>query len=116
MHLEKRGNPRIDFGILVHHNHKRRMTMDISEQGCFIRKDEQVKDMVLEPVGKEISFSLDIPTADNYIDVTGIVVHHGKNGEGMGICFKKIDERAKEFIGMYLSDYLQEVFFHEPTS
>ncbi len=37
MHLEKRSNPRIDFGILVHHNHKRRMTMDISEQGCFIK-------------------------------------------------------------------------------
>ena len=26
MHLEKRNNQRIDFGILVHYNHKRRMT------------------------------------------------------------------------------------------
>ena len=116
MQLEKRSNLRLDFGILVHHNHKRRMTMDISKQGCFIRKDEQVKDMVLEPVGKEISFSLDIPTADDYIDVTGTVVHHGKDEVGIGIWFKRIDERDKEFIRKYLSDYLQEVFFHEPTS
>jgi len=106
MHLEKRSNPRLDFGIVVHHNHNRRMTRDISEQGCFIRKDEQVKDMVLEPVGKEISFSLDIPTADDYIDITGTVMHHGTNDDGMGIWFKRIDERAKEFIRMFVSDCL----------
>ena len=87
MHLEKRSNPRFDFGILVHHNHKRRMTINISEQGCFIRKDEQDNNMVLEPVGKEISFSLDIPTADDYIDVTGEIMHHGTNEDGMGIWF-----------------------------
>ena len=106
MHLEKRSNPRLDFGIVVHHNHNRRMTIDISEQGCFIRKDEQVKDMVLEPVGKEISFSLDIPTADDYIDITGTVMHHGTNDDGIGIWFKRIDERAKEFIRMFVSDCL----------
>ncbi len=80
--------------------------MDISEQGCFIRKDEQDKDMVLEPVGKEISFSLDIPTADDYINVTGTVVHHGDNEDGMGILFKRIDNRSKEFIKMFVRDYL----------
>ena len=103
MHLEKRSNPGLDFGIVVHHNHNRRMTIDISEQGCFIRKDEQVKDMVLEPVGKEISFSLDIP---DYIDITGTVMHHGTNDDGMGIWFKRIDDRAKEFIRMFVSDCL----------
>ena len=116
MLTDKRSNQRIDWGILVHHNHKRMMTRDISEQGCFIKKCEWDKDMTLLPIGSEVEFSFDFLNTVNYIDVTGIVVHHGKNGEGMGICFKKIDERVKEFIGMYLSDYLQEVFFHEPTS
>lgn len=46
MHLEKRKNSRLDWGIVVLNDHNRRMTRDISEQGCFIRKDEQVKDMV----------------------------------------------------------------------
>jgi hypothetical protein len=30
MQLEKRKHPRLDFGIVVIHNHKRRMTKDIS--------------------------------------------------------------------------------------
>ena len=33
----------------------------------------------------------------------GVVVNHGTNEDGMGICFKGIDERAKEFIGMFVS-------------
>jgi hypothetical protein len=115
MQVEKRIKQRLDFGIVVHHNHTRRMTGDISEQGCFIKKERWDTDMTLLPIGSEIEFSFDFLNTDNCIDVTGIVVHHGKNGEGMGIWFKKIDERVKEFIGMYLSDYLQEVFFHEPT-
>ena len=116
MHLEKRKKPRLDWSIVVHHNRKSMMTRDISEQGCFIRKERWNEDITLLPIGSEIEFSFDFLNTDSYIDVTGIVVHHGKNGEGMGIWFKKIDERAKEFIGMHLSNYLQEVFFHEPTS
>jgi len=95
MRIEKRSNPRIDFGILVHHNHKRRTTGDISEQGCFIKKERWDKDMTLLPIGSEIEFSFDFLNTENYIDVTGTVIHHGKNGEGMGIWFKKIDEKAK---------------------
>ena len=106
MQIEKRSNPRLDWGILIHHNHHRRMTRDISERGCFIRKDERAKDMVLEPVGKEISFALDIPTADDYIYITGTIVHHGTNEDGMGIWFRRIDKRNKEFIRGFVRDYL----------
>ena len=105
MRLVKRRNPRLYWGIVVHHNHKRMMTRDISVEGCFIRKDEWEKDMVLEPIGKDISFSLDILTADDYIDVTGTVVHHGANEDGMGIWFRRIDDRAKEFIRVFVRDY-----------
>jgi hypothetical protein len=35
----------------------------------------------------------------------GVVVHHG-NEDGMGIWFKRIDERSKEFIRMFVRDYL----------
>jgi len=93
--IEKRKNPRLDFGIVVHHNPKRRMTRDSSEEGCFIKKDEWVKDMTLLPIGTAIDFSLDFINADDNIAVTGTVVHHGDRENGVGICFKRIDERVK---------------------
>ena len=104
MQIEKRKKPRLDWGILIHHNHKRRMTGDISEQGCFIKKERWDKDMTLLPIGSEIEFSFDFLNI-NYIDVTGTVVHHGVNGNGMGIWFKRIEDRDKEFIKMFVSDY-----------
>jgi len=30
----------------------------------------------------EIDFSFDFPTTNKYIDVRGVVIHHGKNEEG----------------------------------
>ena len=81
MQSEKRKNLRLDFGVVIIHNHKQGMT-------------------------KDISFSFDFPNTDNYIDVKGTIIHH-VNDDGMGIWFKRIDDRAKDFIGMFVSDYLQ---------
>ena len=105
MHLEKRKKPRLDWGILIHHNHKRRMTGDLSTEGCFIKKREWDKDMTLLPIGSKIDFSFKFLNEDYYIDVTGKVVHHGTNEDGMGIWFKRIDERSKEFIRGFVKDY-----------
>ncbi len=98
---DKRQNPRLGFGITVIHNHKRGMTKDISLNGTFIKTDEQL----LSPIGSEISFSFDFLNTRSYIDVKGAVIHHGNN-DGMGIWFKKIDERSKEFIRKFILDYL----------
>ena len=105
MYLEKRSNQRIDFGILVHHNHKRRMTIDLSPEGCFIKKRSWDRDMELLPIGSEIDLSLEFLNT-NYIDVTGTVVHHGDNDDGMGVWFKRIADRDKEFIREFVRDYL----------
>ena len=80
MQSEKRKNLRLDFGVVIIHNHKQGMT-------------------------KDISFSFDFPNTDNYIDVEGTVIHHG-NDDGMGIWFKKIDKRSKEFMRKFILDYL----------
>ena len=105
--MEKRRNPRIDFGITVIRDGKREMTKDISANGTFIIMDEPPDQTPLLPVGSDVSFSFDFPTARRYIDVEGTVVHHGKNDDGMGIWFKRIDERNREFIKMFIVDYLK---------
>ena len=104
MHLDKRSNPRLDFGISVYCNGRRAMTKDISTSGVFIRKDEHNKQ--LAPIGSDINLSFDFPTTMDAIDAIGTIVHHGAHADGMGIWFKKIDERAKEFIRMFVSDHL----------
>ena len=107
MPIEKRKNPRIDFGISVIHDGRRGMTKDISDCGAFIIMDERPEHTPLLPVGSEVSFSIDFPNAKSNIDVEGTVVHHGESGDGMGIWFKRIDERSKEFIRMFIVDYLK---------
>ncbi len=103
---DKRKNPRLDFVIVVFHDGKRRRTKDISLNGTFIKKEQWDKDVELAPIGSEIDFSFEFPHRSRYIDVKGVVVHHGKNDDGMGIWFKKIEERNKEFIKRFILDYL----------
>ena len=61
--------------------------------------------MTLLPIGSEIDFSFEFFNEDDYIDVTGEVVHHGTNDDGMGIWFKRIEDRDKEFIRGFMRDY-----------
>jgi len=46
------------------------------------------------------------PIQKGILDVKGVVVHHGKNNDGMGIWFMKIDKRNKELIRRFILDYL----------
>ena len=59
--------------ILVHHNHKRRMSKDISINVTFIKKEQWDKDVELAPIGSKIDFSFDFPNRSRYIDVKGVV-------------------------------------------
>ena len=106
MFEDKRKNPRLDFGIVVHHNHKRRMTKDISINGTFIKKERRDIYWELAPIGSKINFSFYFPNTTRHIDVKGTVIHQGKDYDGMGIRFKKIEERNKEFIRKFILDYL----------
>lgn len=103
MQEDKRKDPRLDFGIAVIHDRKLKMAKDISLNGTFIRSDEQSP---LLPIGSDISFSFDFPNKKRNIEVKGVVVHHGNKDDGMGIWFKKIDERSKEFISKLILDNL----------
>ncbi len=95
----KRKNPRLDFGIAVFHNGKKCITKDISCNGAFIKRNEQ---LLLTEIGSEISFSLDFPEAKKHIDIKGVIVHHGKNDDGIGVWFKKMEERSQSFIRKFV--------------
>jgi len=100
----KRKNQRLDFGIAVLHNGKKSITKDISVNGAFIKSNDQ---LVLTEIGSEISFSLDFTEAKKHIDINGVIVHHGKNDDGMGIWFKKMEERSISFIRKFVFDRMQ---------
>ncbi len=96
-----RKDPRLKFEIKVFYDGVHGKTKDISVNGTFIKSSRQSQ---LQPIGSDISLSLDFPSVQYFIDVTGIVVHHGRE-DGIGIWFKKIDERKKEFIRKFLSEH-----------
>ncbi len=100
---DKRENTRLNLGITVFHDGDYGRTKDISIDGTFIKENKQSQ---LQPVGSEISLSFDFPSRVRYIKAKGVVVHHGKDDDGIGIWFKKIDERNKEFIRRFILDYL----------
>jgi len=103
MKEDKRKNPRLNVGITVFYGGGYRRTKDISVDGTFIKGNGQSR---LQPVGSDISVSFDFPDRMRLIKANGVVVHQGNNNDGMGIAFKRIRERHKEFIRRFISDYL----------
>jgi hypothetical protein len=69
----------------------------------FIKRNEQFH---LQPVGSEISLDFDFPSRARLMPTKGIVMHHGTDGEGMGISLIKIKERHKEFLKNFVASYL----------
>ena len=104
MKEDKRTTPRLNIGIAVFYDGDYRRTKDISINGTFIKGNGQSR---LQPVGSDISLSFDFPDRMRLMKANGVVVHHGNNSEdGMGISFKRIKERHKEFIKRFISDCL----------
>ena len=95
-HIRK--DPRLKLIIQVFYDGMQGKTKDISINGTFIKSGRQSN---LQPVGSDISLTLEFPGARNLTGVTGTVVHHGRE-DGIGVWFKKIDERKKEFIRKFL--------------
>ena len=103
MKEDKRKTPRLNVGITVFYDGGYGRTKDISINGTFIKGNGQSR---LQPVGSDISVSFDFPDRMRLIKANGVVVHQGNNNDGMGIAFKRIRERHKEFIRRFISDYL----------
>jgi len=103
MKEDKRKNPRLNVGITVFYDGGYRRTKDISIDGTFIKGNGQPR---LQPVGSDISLSFDFPDRMRLIKANGVVVHQGNNNDGMGIAFKRIRVRHREFIRRFISDYL----------
>ena len=84
---EKRNQQRVALEVRIadKDNHISGFTKNISTGGCFMKKPE---DFDLLPIGSKAPFFLEIPGGYAYTEIVGIVTHHGKNGDGMGICFK----------------------------
>ena len=103
MKEDNRKNPRLNVGITIFYDGGYGRTKDISINGTFIKGNGQSR---LQPVGSDISVSFDFPDRMRLIKANGVVVHQGNNNDGMGIAFKRIRERHKEFIRRFISDYL----------
>ena len=104
MKEDKRKNPRLNVGITIFYDGGYGRTKDISIDGTFIKGNRQSQ---LQPVGSHISLSFDFPDRVRLIKANGIVIHHSNNNEdGMGIAFKRIRERHREFIRRFISDCL----------
>ena len=100
---EKRTNPRLNIGVTVYCNGDYVITRDISIEGVFIKRTEQSH---LQPVGSEISLDFDFPGRVRLMPAKGIVMHHGTNGDGMGIFLKRIKERHREFVKRFVMSCL----------
>ena len=104
MKEDKRKTPRLNAGITVFYDGGYGRTKDISINGTFIKGNGQSR---LQPVGSEISLSFDFPDRVGLIKGSGVVIHHSNNSEdGMGIAFKRIRERHRDFIKKFVRDYL----------
>lgn len=102
--LEKRKHQRIELGIRFasKDNRIRGSTRDISVGGCFIAKSEN---FCLLPIGSRISFFLEIPGDYAYLEIDGAVRHHGKEGDGMGVCFETTNYGIISLIDQFLRNH-----------
>lgn len=102
--LERRNHKRVELGIRIASKDSliRGFTRDLSAGGCFIGKSE---DFYLLPVGSKTSFFLEIPGEYAYVEIDGVVKHHGKEGDGMGICFESTNYGITYLIDQFIQSY-----------
>lgn len=103
---EIRKHQRIELEVRVasKDNRIRGFTRNLSVGGCLIDKSD---DFNLLPIGSKTSFFLEIPGEYAYIEIDGVAKHHGKEGDGMGICFETTNG-IKSLIDQFLRNYLEK--------
>ena len=106
---EWRIHPRLEFGLKVVNkdNSAVGIMKDLSVGGCFVNGSQEFG---LLPVNTRVPIAFEIPGADEYedvyIEVEGKVVHHGNEGEGMGINFVMMPFSAANIISSFVRAYL----------
>ena len=101
---KKRKHKRVTIGIRVAGKDTRiiGLTRNLSAGGCFIEKSV---DCNLLPIGKTLPFFLEIPGDYAYIEIDGVVKHHGRGEDGMGICFDTTNRGIQSLIDQFLDNY-----------
>ena len=112
---KRREQPRLKFGVLVkdEKSHKEGKTRNISIDGCFIEKEGGFSELL--PTGTQIELILDLPNAEKKIKVTGMVKHHGRHEDGMGIAFKTIDKESVRIIRQFIKTFFDDASGEEWT-
>ncbi len=100
----KRNNQRVELRIRIasKDNHISGYTRNLSTGGCFIENSEN---FCFLPIGSKIPFYLEIPGDYAYMEIEGVVKHHGKEGDGMGIYFEATNYGIKSLIDHFLKNY-----------
>jgi len=78
-------------------------TRDVSVGGCFIEKSD---DFNLLPIGSKVPLFLEIPGEYAYIEINGVVKHHGKEEGGMGIYFESTNRGIQSLIDKFLQNHI----------
>jgi hypothetical protein len=102
--VKKRKHQRVKVEIRAasKDNRSRGFTRNVSAGGCFVEKSE---DCNLLPIGSKVPLFLEIPGEYAYIEIDGIVKHHGKKKEGMGICFEPTSCGIQSLIDGFLQNH-----------
>ena len=100
----KRKHQRVKIAIRVasKDNRFRGLTRNVSSGGCFIEKSS---DFNLLPIGSKVPLFLEIPGEYAYIEIDGMVIHHGKEADGMGVCFESTNRGVQSLIDQFLQNH-----------
>jgi hypothetical protein len=99
--IEKRKFQRLALGIPIHipHLQKTLLCTNLSIKGCFLPESN------LAQPGTCFPLLIDLPGMGK-ITVEGQVIHSGKDEEGTGIDFIKIDPGDEVFLSKFLAIFL----------
>jgi len=96
------------FDVVVKDKKSRQQgtTLNISIEGCFIKREEAFQELL--PVGSTLDLIFCLPNSDKNIKIKGVVKHHGTQEDGMGIAFTDLGQKdagiIQEFITAFLDD------------
>ena len=101
---KKRKHQRVELEVRIADKDNRisGVTKNISAGGCFVETSE---DFHLLPIGSTIPLFLEIPGGHAYIEIDGVIKHHGQEGNGMGIQFETPQRGISSLIDQFLKNY-----------
>jgi len=101
---KKRKHQRVELEVRIADKDNRisGVTKNVSAGGCFVETSE---DFHLLPIDSTLPLFLEIPGGYAYIEIDGVIKHHGHAGNGMGIQFKTAHPGIPSLIDQFLKNY-----------